>query len=51
MKHVKGLLRVNEKLGRKYGEQDARLFIQNLDKNGDGRINFQEFKQAIFNNL
>lgn len=43
-------LRINSRLGRRYGEDDVQNFFQSLDLNGDGQINLAEFKRA-FDNL
>ncbi len=43
-------LRINDRLGRSYGEDDVNHFFYDLDRNGDGTINVEEFRVA-FNNL
>jgi hypothetical protein len=41
------LLRLNSRLGRSYGENEAREFFRRLDRNGDGQISVQEFRIAF----
>jgi hypothetical protein len=41
------LLRLNSRLGRSYGENEARDFFRRLDRNGDGQISIQEFRAAF----
>ena len=41
------LLRLNSRLGRNYGENEAREFFRRLDRNGDGQISLQEFRSAF----
>ncbi len=41
------LLRLNSRLGRNYGETEAREFFRRLDRNGDGQISLQEFRSAF----
>jgi hypothetical protein len=41
------LLRLNSRLGRNYGENEAREFFRRLDRNGDGLISIQEFRSAF----
>lgn len=45
------LLQLNEKLGRSYGEHDAQAFIHRLDRNMDGKINYDEFKQVLISSV
>jgi hypothetical protein len=44
------LLRLNSRLGRRYGEDDVSALFDSLDENHDNTISFEEFKKA-FNNL
>jgi hypothetical protein len=41
------LLKLNSRLGRQYGEDQARAFFKALDSNNDGSISFEEFRRAI----
>jgi hypothetical protein len=41
------LLRLNSRLGRSYGEEEANIFFRALDANGDGLIDFEEFRSAL----
>ena len=41
------LLRLNSRLGRNYGESEAREFFRRLDRNGDGSISLREFRAAF----
>jgi hypothetical protein len=41
------LLRLNSSLGRSYGEEDVSAFFKAIDANGDGVIEFEEFKNAL----
>ena len=41
------LLRINSRLGRRYGENDVRAFVQALDRNRNGTIELDEFKIAF----
>ena len=41
------VLKVNSRLGRKYGETDVKHFIRALDVNGDGTLSLNEFRQAF----
>ena len=43
------VLKVNSRLGRKYGEDDVKHFIRALDINGDGTLSLSEFRQAFAN--
>jgi hypothetical protein len=43
------VLRLNSRLGRCYGEDDVKEFFSVLDKNKDGLLNLEEFKQAFIN--
>lgn len=45
----KALLRLNSRLGRRYGEDDVIAFFSALDKNQDGTLDFDEFKSAFEN--
>ena len=45
------LLRLNSRLGRKYGDEDAKKFFKSLDMNGDGIIDFEEFKNALLKTM
>jgi len=40
-------VRLNKTLGRSYSDEDALSFIRILDANGDGVIDFKEFKNGI----
>lgn len=44
-------LRLNSRLGRRYGEDDVRQFFHTLDTNRDGYIDLLEFKQAFEKSL
>jgi hypothetical protein len=41
------LLRLNSRLGRSYGEDQARAFFAAIDVNNDGHIDFEEFRRAL----
>lgn len=41
------LLRLNSRLGRRYGENEVRAFFDTFDDNRDGGISLQEFKAAF----
>jgi hypothetical protein len=41
------MLRLNSRLGRNYGEDQANAFFRALDLNNDGVISFDEFKSAV----
>lgn len=41
------LLRLNTRLGRSYGENEVIEFFRRLDRNGDGQISLNEFRQAF----
>ena len=41
------LLRLNSRLGRRYGENEVRAFFDTFDENRDGGISLQEFKAAF----
>jgi hypothetical protein len=41
------LLVLNSRLDRKYGEDDLFNFVNSLDKNKDGKVDFSEFKYAF----
>jgi Ca2+-binding EF-hand superfamily protein len=41
------VLRLNSRLGRAYGEDDVKAFFTALDKNEDGQLNLEEFKEAF----
>jgi hypothetical protein len=41
------LLKLNSRLGRRYGEDDVKRFFISLDTNRDGTIDLQEFKAAF----
>jgi len=43
------LLRLNSRLGRKYGEDEVKAFYNVLDVNHDGSIDLEEFKRAFIN--
>jgi hypothetical protein len=43
----KTLLRLNSRLGRRYGEDDVRAFFSALDVNNDGTLDLNEFKRAF----
>ena len=45
----KTLLRLNSRLGRRYGEDDVRAFFNALDVNNDGTLDLNEFKRAFLN--
>ena len=45
----KTLLRLNSRLGRRYGEDDVRAFFSALDTNNDGTLGLDEFKRAFLN--
>ena len=45
----KTLLRLNSRLGRRYGEDDVRAFFNALDVNNDGTLDLPEFKRAFLN--
>ena len=45
----KTLLRLNSRLGRRYGEDDVRAFFSVLDVNNDGSLDLEEFKRAFLN--
>jgi hypothetical protein len=45
----KTLLRLNSRLGRRYGEDDVRAFFSVLDVNNDGSLDLDEFKRAFMN--
>ena len=45
----KTLLRLNSRLGRRYGEDDVRAFFGALDVNSDGSLDLDEFKRAFLN--
>lgn len=42
-------LRINSRLGRQYGEDDVKTFFATLDKNMDGSLDLDEFKNAFLN--
>ena len=46
----KTLLRLNSRLGRRYGEDDVSALFDSLDENHDNTIDLDEFRKA-FNNL
>lgn len=41
------LLRINSRLGRRYGEDDVRAFFIALDSDGDGLLDLNDFKRAF----
>ncbi|CAF0742505.1 unnamed protein product [Brachionus calyciflorus] len=41
------LLKLNSRLGRRYGEEDVKKFFRSLDTNMDGFISLNEFKKAF----
>jgi hypothetical protein len=41
------LLKLNQRLGRSYSNDDAVSFMRTLDKNGDGFVDFREFKSGL----
>jgi hypothetical protein len=43
------VLRLNSRLGRSYGEDDVKSFFTALDKNEDGQLNLEEFREAFLN--
>lgn len=43
----KVLLRLNSRLGRRYGEDDLKAFFSALDTNMDGQLDFNEFRRAF----
>ena len=45
----KTLLRLNSRLGRRYGEDDVRTFFNALDLNRDGTLSLKEFNRAFLN--
>ena len=44
------LMRINSRLNRTYGDEDLTALFQTLDADGDGSIDFDEFR-AGFRNL
>ena len=45
------LIRLNSRLGRRYSEEDAKIFFASLDSNNDGIIDFNEFRAALIKQL
>ena len=43
------LLKLNSRLDKNYGENEVNQFMEALDKNGDGLIDIEEFKEAFKN--
>ena len=43
------LLRLNSRLGRRYGEDDVKVLFATLDINNDGHLDLEEFKRAFLN--
>jgi len=43
------LLRLNSRLGRRYGEDDVKALFATLDINNDGQLDLEEFKRAFLN--
>lgn len=43
------LLRLNSRLGRRYGEDDVKILFATLDINNDGHLDLEEFKRAFLN--
>ena len=43
------LAKLNSVFGRNYDDKVRKEFIAKLDKNGDGNLDFEEFKYAFFN--
>ncbi|RMZ96519.1 hypothetical protein BpHYR1_053024, partial [Brachionus plicatilis] len=43
------LLRLNSRLGRRYGEDDVKVLFATLDVNNDGSLDLEEFKRAFLN--
>ena len=41
------LLKLNQRLGRSYSNDDAVSFMRTLDRNGDGFVDFREFKSGL----
>ena len=41
------LLRLNSRLGRRYGEDDVKRFFESLDANKDGHVDVAEFRRAF----
>lgn len=41
------LLRINSRLGRRYGEDDVRAFFMALDSDSDGLLDLNDFKRAF----
>jgi hypothetical protein len=41
------LLRLNSRLGRRYGDEEADSFFRAVDTNNDGSIDFDEFRRAL----
>ncbi|RNA22290.1 hypothetical protein BpHYR1_026731 [Brachionus plicatilis] len=41
------VLKLNSKLGRRYGEDDVRAFFATLDRNHDGTLDLEEFRRAF----
>lgn len=41
------LLRLNSRLGRRYGEDEAKAFVRALDSNRDGSLDLNEFRAAF----
>lgn len=41
------LLRLNSRLGRRYGEDDVKRFFDSLDINKDGQIDVVEFRRSF----
>ena len=44
-------LKLNSRLGRNYGSDDVKMFFQNLDPSGTGKINMEQFKKAFPNRI
>ena len=47
----KVLLRLNSRLGRKYGEEDVKYIFETLDKDRDGFIDQNDFKKIFQSQL
>lgn len=45
------LLRLNSRLGRRYGEDDVKRFFNSLDINKDGQIDLIEFRRTFESQL
>ena len=41
------LIRLNDRIGKKYGDYDVKAFFKNFDKNNKGFLNLEEFRRAF----